>query len=241
MSSEDYKDYREPDIVTLQTSGTQYIDGTDNNAENLEKAGFTIDLTGDNKVNGEDFKKQIQKEFNSMVASVSKYGGFYVGRYEISLEENKAQSKQDKDPVTNITWYDAYKISKTYSQTGIVSEMIWGCQWDAMLRFILKGEDKEYVTKSDYVGDQHTGIDNMYRTGGTNYPESASIPYQDIANNIYDLSGNLMEWTQEAGWLEGRVFRGGHYINKAAPADRTVVASIKSYHIYCSRLALYIQ
>ena len=33
----------------------------------------------------ESFKNQLQAEFNSMVESVGKYGGFYVGRYEMSL------------------------------------------------------------------------------------------------------------------------------------------------------------
>ena len=82
---------REPAVVTDYDTVT-----------NLEDSGVTTDLTGDKLIDGNDFKYQLQKEFNSMVASVSKYGGFYVGRYEVSKNRRKSSIKSR---------WNKYKIS----------------------------------------------------------------------------------------------------------------------------------
>ena len=63
-----------------------------------------------------------QEEYNKMIKSVSQYGGFYVGRYEMSLnsETKNAESKYGatsanaKDTDTN-QWYGLYNKAKTYA------------------------------------------------------------------------------------------------------------------------------
>ena len=55
--------HREPDIVT------QY----DNTSSYLTILGLS---------SGNEFKLQMQIEFNEMIESVDTYGGFYIGRYE---------------------------------------------------------------------------------------------------------------------------------------------------------------
>ena len=33
-------------------------------------------------------------------------------------------------------WFGLYEKALTYSSSGVVSEMIWGCQYDAMMRWM---------------------------------------------------------------------------------------------------------
>lgn len=242
--------YREPDVVTkidLSAEHT-FIDGADKDIENLKKAGITTDLTGDNKVNEEDLKAQMQSDFNKMVASVAKYKGFYVGRYETSLNATQAQSKSGQTPMNNITWYEMYKNSKTYSQSGVVSEMIWGCQWDAMMKFI----GPERALENGYVSHRELNFTTVpYKTGGTDYStiytlkegDEEYIPYRDTVKNIYDLEGNVGEFTQEALSINIRISRGGriHYNSKNVPAFRGFSIPINFSEAQGSRLALYIE
>ena len=173
-----------------------------------------------------------QDSFNKMVTSVAKYGGFYVGRYEISLNGDIAQSVPGVVPAINANnigynWYELYEKSRTYSKTntnlGVVSEMIWGCQWDAMLKFILEGEQADHVSSSSEVSHN---LGSPYFTGGTNY--AGTIVYNDIASNIYDLEGNVFEFTQEARYDDVRVSRAGTYMSKVYDSSAHKSPSFRS-------------
>ena len=105
-----------------------------------------------------DFKEQLQSEFNSMIASVTRYKGFYIGRYETSnLGTATPIVKKDQTPTTNTDWYTMYKNSKNIKKdgSGATSSMIWGCQWDAVMNWFLRSTDdstKKYVTNSTDKG-----------------------------------------------------------------------------------------
>ena len=72
------KGYREPDIITS-------YDGADSANSSYFKEATSSDMTG------EQFKAQLQEEFNAMKTSVEKYNGFYIGRYETgNLSQEKA-------------------------------------------------------------------------------------------------------------------------------------------------------
>ena len=74
--------------------------------------------------------------------------------------------------------------------------MIWGSQWDAMLNWMLKDDNtKEFVTR---VAGNHT--DKVEETGSYS---------DDLAKNIFDLSSNVGEWTQEGYGTNYRQIRGG--------------------------------
>jgi len=191
-----------------------------------------------------------QESFNKMVNSVAKYKGFYVGRYEMSINatSGKAESVAGVKPASASAssankWWGLYEKALTYSTTGVISEMIWGCQWDAMLKFILTGPDASHVTSTTNVG--HTSSEftsKPYYTGGTNYSEvyTGSTAYNDVASNIYDLEGNVREWTQEALDTNTRVYRGGDFIYSYFPSVRNNDASTNTGSNYGSRLALYV-
>ena len=172
--------YREPDVVSYHDGG-----------------GF--DTVGIKKSN-------LQKEYNDMIASIKKYGGFYVARYEAGIENGKVTSKIGVTPTSaendqSKTWYGLYSLAKTYTnnKNSVTSQMIWGSQYDAMLNFALTGNDKSKLESRGYGNYSGT----VLRSGLTRT--------SDKINNIYDLEGNLEEWTSEAEGSGDRVTRGGSY------------------------------
>ena len=158
----------------------------------------------------EDFKELLQNEFKQMIESIENYNGFYIGRYETGgFNGRKVVSKKGEgDKSTNsVTWYTMYRMQKElYSNdenNSVVSSMIWGCEWDATLRWLQKSskeEVKNYVIDSSQKGNYGTG--NIITTGSN---ENYKI------NNIYDLAGNLFEWTLETAPGSRRTIRGGSF------------------------------
>jgi len=191
-----------------------------------------------------------QEEYNKMIKSVAQYGGFYVGRYEMSLnsETKNAESKYGatsanaKDTDTN-QWYGLYNKAKTYAPESasqkVVSSMIWGSQYDAMLKW-MKGNNINVTSinpKDLSIGDTSRSTTRV--TGGANDGQTVS---KDKLSNIYDLLGNSREWTQEADITKGRVDRGGNYDTSNAPSYRNYSSSPTNPGSYSgSRLTLYIK
>jgi len=212
---------REPDV-------TSKYDGS-----YLSKMGVTTDLNKDGKVDIIDAKEMLQKEFNNMVRSIDEYGGFYVGRYEMSYNVS-AQSKKstETNPITSSSayyintnmWYGLYSKAKTYTNVNnsVQSSMIWGCQYDAMITWIGSAA--------------HTDIgDNRNKTDETGSVET------DKLKNIYDLYGNRYEWTLETRGNEYRVRRGGYYNNSYSPSRRDTYQPSVDMKPDGSRLSLYIK
>ena len=169
-----------------------------------------------------------------MIESVAEYGGFYVGRYETSLEGSKAQSKNGKTSMdatagSGNMWYGMYEKQKKYASDNnidrIGSSMIWGSQYDAMLNWILKGSDASKVATNS---TQH----NKTTTGSTS---------GDVMNKIYDIGNNLSEWTLEAHNSCYRVGRGGYYNTTAAPSILDSSYTYRTGSDSGSRLTLYIK
>ena len=191
-----------------------------------------------------------QEEYNKMVKSVSEYGGFYIGRYEMSINatsknaESKsgATSATSKDSDTN-QWYGLYNKAKTYAQESnedkkVVSSMIWGSQYDAMLKWMKgNGIDVTSTTPTD-LSIGATSKNTTRVTGGANSGQSVS---KDKLSNIYDILGNSYEWTQEAGTTSYRVYRGGSCDNSLAPSYRNHSNPTGTNSFIGSRLTLYIK
>jgi len=190
-----------------------------------------------------------QEEYNKMIKSVSQYGGFYVGRYEMSLnsETKNAESKYGatsanaKDTDTN-QWYGLYNKAKTYAPENasqkVVSSMIWGSQYDAMLKW-MKGNKINATSSSPTDLSIGTTSKNTTRvTGGANNGQTVS---KDKLSNIYDLLGNSLEWTQEANNTSYRVIRGGYYNSSIAPSYRSYDCPTDTLSYDGSRFTLYIK
>ena len=189
-----------------------------------------------------------QEEYDKMVKQVEKYHGFYVGRYEMSLNsEGEAQSKGEVTSANaseskNKYWYGLYTKAKTYAPDtqentkSVVSSMIWGSQYDAMMRWMQNnGVDvTEKPTDTPSATLQNAERNKENTTGGENN--------KDVINNVYDILGNRLEWTQEANYPGYRVLRGGNYGDADSPSGRsrrTNPSSASTYH--GSRFTLYIK
>ena len=223
---------REPDVVT-GSGGTSY----DAVNTNLQQAGLDASATADT------FKTQLETEFNNMITSVEKYGGFYIGRYETgNLKEAEAVVVKKNSDIGSQTWYTMYNKSKgVAANNNVITTMIWGCQWDAVMRWMYNSGDEE---KKTYTYDG-TGKGNYYNTNGNQpIPTGSNDAYS--VNNIYDMVGNVYDRTIEASLTNYRVSRGGHYatstVGSGYPASgRYSSFSAPSYSSHGSRLALYVK
>ena len=198
--------FREPDLV-VGSKGTRYYDAIDTYYKTI------LGETGTK----EQLAQLFVDEYKAMIESVSKYGGFYIGRYELS----EAGVQKDKATLTNTNWYNLYKKCKELNASDKVeTRMIWGCQWDVTMNWLISSGAKtsnevnkdssswgNYNNTSVKADDGTTvlkanGKDQKLNTGKTTFT---------MANNIYDLAGNCSEWTQEAIGTGGRANRGGFY------------------------------
>ena len=132
--------------------------------------------------------------------------------------------------------YGAVKLSKDLykeKDVGVTSTLIYGSQWDATLRFVK--DDNHNVNDSINWGNYDvssfifTGKYNTSLSGSTwndakEMTKPASKGYlittgasdQNKAKNIYNLAGNVFEWTMESN-ASNRVLRGGKCFNFGSP------------------------
>ena len=193
--------YREPDLVV----------GNNGTSCDANETYYKTKLGFESK---EKVAEAFVADYNEMIASISKYGGFYIGRYELS----QAGVQKDEAPLTSTNWYNLYKNCKELNASNKVeTRMIWGCQWDVTCNFIANKGDKKSITDSrswgnhtDSIGPANTGNYKQDRLKNTGSNEAWK------ANNIYDLAGNVWEWTQEAINTGSRANRGGHYCSEGS-------------------------
>lgn len=171
-------------------------------------------------------KNSLQTEFDQMRASVEKYNGFYIGRYEtgnISLSSGtKAVVQKGNIDISNQNWYTMYRLGKEmYSgSTTVQSSMIWGCQWDQVMIWMkdvpnITNPSKYYITDGtdmgNYTYNTFTYKDKygVERTKLLNNGQLIPTGNTEISKvkNVYDMAGNVDEWTLEAISTISRVLR----------------------------------
>ena len=168
-----------------------------------------------------------QDEYDAMKTSVLKYNGFYVGRYEAGVEgsarvdgdgiDDKVVIKQGKNVYNYVGWSNSndmtnetggtVELSKNFDTergyTSVTSTLIYGVQWDAIMAWIdptyKTGNCKENSFVRDSTGKGYYGKLSPTVTGSS---ESYAV------KNIYDLAGNVYEWTMESSNTNCRVIRG---------------------------------
>ena len=129
-----------------------------------------------NGIEASDEEKGI---YHNMIASVNKYHGFYMGRYEASNDGNgNAQSKKNKESWVKISWSNSNnakiliggaveKARAMYPETSAtsakaVSILPFGVQWDETVKFIKKNYPGIEKNSENY-GNYNTA--NAIRTG----------------------------------------------------------------------------
>ena len=191
------KSFREPDILTIS-----YYD-----VANYAKAGFSSLA---------NMAETMVSEYDEMIASLEKYKGFYIGRYELTANGEKTGATQNKN------WYTLYKNCTTLA-TGskVKTRMIWGLQWDATCNW-LASSGYSITNSSTWGNYEDNTVEGHGEQQNTGYSENWK------ANNIYDFAGNCYEFTQEANSASFRAYRGGGYNYYGIPGS-SAPASYRNY------------
>ena len=206
-----------------------------------------------------------EQEYYAMMQSVQKYNGFYIARFEAGdgdatskrtskTEAHKVVSKKGAYVYNYVPWgasmteigtTGAVYLSQNMCKgsTSVVSTLCYGVQWDAVMNFVSDADhnikdSKSWGNHKNSEGDAATnsGESNMNYTTGRNEAWKAK--------NIYDLAGNVWEWTMESYSSSSRVVRGGGYYNDGSgdPASyRNNYSPTYAYDGIGFRATLYIQ
>ena len=185
----------------------------------LLDAGVTYtELDIENGIN-QEISQEIVNQINAEKASIEKYKGFYIGRYEVGKENNEAVIKQNKEPYTNIKWIEAYHQAKEIGGgTAATTYLCSSYAWDTALQYIeTKTGNTDYGTNvSKYNGNWQSKnvldkYGNIIKKAGE--AQKLNTGLTTPVYNIYDMGGNVAEYTTELnpGISETVMLRGGHY------------------------------
>ena len=182
---------------------------------------------------------------NTMLKSVYENGGFYIGKYEVGTETLRTSSdanltipviKEGVYPYNFLTNKQAQEKSKELATGGRTSSLMFGIQWDLVLKYIenkngktqveLKSDSTTWgnyssatfeITKGKYSrdgGKTFTEVKGTYtKPANTNVLLTTGATERNGVLNIYDLAGNELEWTLEKSTAPSTpsVYRGSHY------------------------------
>lgn len=199
-------------------------DGTDNSRAIKDELTLKdIDVTysktdTDNGIN-EEISKEIVAQINAEKESIKKYGGYYIGRYEVGKDNKTAVIKAEQEPYVNIKWSKAYELAKGIGGgEGATTYLCSSYSWDTAINFIQNTTGKNYATsiigfngnwKSQEVKDSSGKVIKPVNTA-----QRLNTGLTTALCNIYDMGGNVGEFTTELnpGTSETVVLRGGYYI-----------------------------
>lgn len=187
-------------VGSLDSNGT--LDG-EHFSEKFGRRNFMNDEFSDH-----EFNETLNGELLEQLESVKKYGGFYISRYNISKSSaGKPQSVKGIRPWRKINFNDAKKIASTIEDNEAVkSHLTFGAEYDSVLEWFIKTEVKTFaeIAEDSTEWGNHCNTENSPKK----VVETGSRE-KWCANNIYDLAGNVDEWTQEQHNSLNRVLRGG--------------------------------
>ncbi len=236
-------DYANIEYCLQQYTATYRQDGWSDTYEADDKnVGWFADATAYNNLK------------NSMLKSVYENGGFYVGRYEAGIAENRTSksatnsdgkytiegmptplSKANAYPYNYVTRTQAKVLAEKIKYTNVdksyTGSLMFGVQWDLVLAFMSK--DTAKVTSTSILTSNSTTIGNYYDNlwtitnanaqYSTNYGSTFTAcpnPYEKKSassillttgadsgfsvQNIYDIAGNVWEWTLEKTSYDSR-------------------------------------
>ena len=150
-----------------------------------------------------------KKEDNALETnSVLSYGGFYIGRYEVGED---GTITKNNTPKNNISFADAQtEANAMYNDNtkyGVKSGLLSAAAWERTLQWFVNSGATSYSesfiqSRGNFSTSVKGGSGRLHKTGFSEY----------TVNNIYDLAGNVQEWTTQIDKKEpGNVARGYNY------------------------------
>ena len=208
-------DYEKIEYCLQQYTAT-YRNGTDFSDTYVEDS-----TTGWFK-NADEYTAAKQK----MLKSVYENGGFYVGRYEAGISENRTASgdatetpvsKANAYPYNNVTRTQAKvlaeKIKYTNGDKSYTGSLMFGVQWDLVLSFMSKDTTKvnqenlkELISDSTTIGNYK---DNLWTIKNANAQYSTNSKQYTVCPNPYkkeSASGILLTTGADSSFLVQNIY-----------------------------------
>ena len=199
--------------------------------------------------------------------SVERYKGFYIGRYEAGDKEstgttkatfrtsssdtsNSVTIKADQVPYNYVTRTQAVSLAEGFSTKQgykAKTKLVSSYAWDTTIAFLQKvnsdyGNSSEEGNYND-TAFSYTDITGASQTKAGNSQVLVPTGQTTPVCNIYDMGGNVWEWTTETSSFPGYPYavRGGDYLCGFAgePAGYRKVISDGAYDGYGFRLTLF--
>ena len=168
------------------------------------------------------------EDYNRNPESVNKYGGFYIGRFEAGAGDATTPRRwPGTDTNTLVTKKGVYiynlvssnraksLASEMYNENdAVTSQLITGSGWVRTLNWLVetgnKTEEEVFVNSMNWGNYNKSTGNAAINSGESNMNFTTGRSEYWKANNIYDLAGNMWEWTQET-LLGNYMDRGGGY------------------------------
>ena len=162
---------------------------------------------------------EIVAQIKAEKYSVRRNGGYYIGRYEVGDENGTAVIKADKTPMANIIWSTAYSKAKGIGGgPGATTYLCSSYAWDTAINFIQNNGFLNYAKAREDSYNENWVDKNVKDLKGNiikaaNKAELLPTGKTTPKSNIYDMGGNVSEFTTEVmpSTSEPVVLRGGIY------------------------------
>lgn len=241
----------------LQYARTEWgveVDGADNSRaikDELTLTDSSVTYSDADTANGinADVSKEIVAQIKAEKTSVAKYGGYYIGRYEVGKNGDTAVVKYNQTPYASITWSTAYGLAKQIiTNSEATSYLCSSYAWDTAVNFIQNNSTaKNYATSIEgFNGNWNPQAvkdpsGNVIKPAGTSQQLNTGLTTQFC--NIFDMGGNEAEFTTELnpGTSETVVLRGGGYGNGTPAGHRWDANSGRAYFVGGFRATLFLK
>ena len=206
----------------LQFKRTEWdveVDGADNSRASKDE--LTLTCPENYSDNGLTYAvvNEIVSQVKAEKDSVHRNGGYYIGRYEVGDENGTAVIKADQTPMASIIWSTAYSKAKGIGGgPGATTYLCSSYAWDTAINFIQNNGFPNYARAREDSYNENWVDKNVKDSKGNiikavNKAERLLTGKTTPKCNIYDMGGNVVEFTTEVmpSTSEPLVMRGGSY------------------------------